>query len=118
MLYHKLPDNVKPLRDTIDFSILSIDEPTAEVQQDTTMQATIAAETPPRSFWRRLWQKYLPDKGMDTHQRRQQRRSGVILLVLAAAYTLTMTLVHLFTPPESKASYSQHSAQLLLRTHP
>ena len=118
MLYHKLPDNVKPLRDTIDFSILSIDEPTAEVQQDTTMQAPIAAETPPRSFWRRLWQKYLPDKGMDTHQRRQQRRSGVILLVLAAAYTLTMTLVHLFTPPESKASYSQHSAQLLLRTHP
>ena len=116
MIHHKLPDNVRPLRDTIDFSILSIAEPAADAQQDM-MQASVAPDAPPRTLWRRLCKKYLPDKGMDTSQRQQQRRSGVILLVLAAACTLTMALVHLFTPPEPKAPYSQSSSQLL-RTHP
>lgn len=86
-VYHDLPENVKPLRDTIDFSLLGIAGPAknATTQPSDDEQGNEQVEPQPLSRWRRLCRKYLPDSSFDKDQRRQQRRSGRLLVALAIA---------------------------------
>ncbi|WP_414501528.1 hypothetical protein [Zymobacter sp. IVIA_5232.4 C2] len=112
-VYHDLPDNVKPLRDTIDFSLLGIAEPPkpTDTEQVETEQASTASAQPP-SLWRRLSQKYLPDSRLDKDQRRQQRRSGRLLVALAIVCAAAWALSHSRDQHPHVSPYLQSMEQL------
>ena len=78
--YPDLPDNVTPLRDTIDFSFVNLALPSEETVTETEQPL---APAPAPSLWQRLCKKYLPDNRLDTRQQKQQQRGGGFLVLLA-----------------------------------
>ena len=95
-VYHDLPDSVKPLRDTIDFSLLGIaDPPQKTAAHEESAVSSAEAPTSSPTLWRRLCRKYLPDSRLDKDQRRQQRRSGRLLVTLGIGCALIWALFNL-----------------------
>lgn len=117
--YHDLPENVKPLRDTIDFSLLGIAEPakSATTESLDNEQGTDSPPAQSLSRWRRLCQKYLPDSCLDKDQRKQQRRSGRLLVALALVCAVVWALSHKVdryqnsTTPYASAPHTQQHEQ-------
>ena len=90
-VYHDLPDNMKAIRDTIDFSLFHIAEP-SELSDDEPKDEEDTAEDRSYSIWQRMRHKWLPRTMMNQDQRQQQRRSGKGLLIVAAVCAVVWTL--------------------------
>lgn len=91
-IYYDLPERIKAVRNTIDFSLFDITN--ADELQDNTATSD-DTEAGRLSFWQRIRRKWLFYADPDLGKRQQQRRGGKGLLIIAGLYAAAWVLSQL-----------------------